>query len=628
MYASRFSRARAAALIILAVALALPGATRGQPRVYQGFGATTSGGTGGTVVRVTTLNDSGPGSLREAVSRGNRMVVFEVAGEIALSTYLYVLGANITIDGFTAPAPGITLKNYGLIVRGNKGAHDIIVRGIRIRGAAIDGIQVAYGAYNVVIDHVSVTGSADGNIDITEGSHDVTVSWSIIGANDKNMLVKYNTSRVTLHHNVFTASAQRSPQVRIDDSTTAVATDLTADIRNNVIANWGTGYGSVVWYGPWANVVNNFYAAVNAQRPLTVTSARAYVAGNLSPVLDDVNTQGTESAPFSAATVETHDACTAASLVLAEAGVRPLDAVDQQLLTGIAAPVCGLTPPTLASSPEAVNFQAVEGGANPSSQTVTIVNQGSDSAEWTASATTSGGGSWLAVSPATGNTPSSIRITVDTAGLRVGRHLGMITIEAQLQPGPVTSIPVVLDVTAAPRGTRTQQFAVAAREDDAREASTTVVVTDEPFLAVGRKDNLVAFRFSGVTIPRGSTISSAVLYLVATRKDSAYPIKIRYLGEAADHSSPLAAEPGSLSERLKTASFVDEVPGPWPVHQYTASPDLSTVVAEIVARPDWRPGNALAIFIADNGSSGRRSLCAFDDRPERAALLTVTYEIP
>jgi hypothetical protein len=203
----------------------------------------------------------------------------------------------------------------------------------------------------------------------------------------------------------------------------------------------------------------------------------------------------------------------------------------------------------------------------------------------------------------------------------------MIAIEARHQPGEVT-IPVAVDIAAGPGRAQTQQFAVSAREDDAREASNTVVVVKELFLTVGHKDNLVALRFAGVTIPREAAISSAVLHLTATRKDSAYPIKIRYLGEAADHSAPLAAEPGSLSERLKTVSFVDDAPGPWPMHRYSRSPDLSRVLAEIVFRPQWRPGNALTIFIADNGSSGRRGVCAFDDQPGCAAVLTVTYQGP
>jgi hypothetical protein len=80
-----------AGIVLVLVALFRPDLGESQV-TYQGFGTTTRGGSGGTVVRVTSLHDSGPGSLREAVSQGNRIVVFEVAGEIHLSTYLYVLG--------------------------------------------------------------------------------------------------------------------------------------------------------------------------------------------------------------------------------------------------------------------------------------------------------------------------------------------------------------------------------------------------------------------------------------------------------------------------------------------------------------------------------------------------------
>jgi hypothetical protein len=78
-------------IVLVLVALFLPDSGESQV-TYQGFGTTTRGGSGGTIVRVTNLLDSGPGSLREAVSQGNRTVVFEVAGEIRLNTYLYVLG--------------------------------------------------------------------------------------------------------------------------------------------------------------------------------------------------------------------------------------------------------------------------------------------------------------------------------------------------------------------------------------------------------------------------------------------------------------------------------------------------------------------------------------------------------
>ena len=329
---------------------------------YQGFGAKTPGGSGKAIVRVAKLNDSGPGSFRDAVSQGNRIVVFDVGGELVLTKSVEIRGAFITVDGFTAPAPGITLKNYGLSMSGKRGAHDIIVRGMRVRDAGIkgdkeqsDGINVIKGAYNVVIDHVSIYGSEDGNLDIGTDSRDVTVSWSILAeprATQKNMLIKYNPSRISLHHNVFVHAQQRNPQVAIDNTGTA-ATDTTLDMRNNLVWNWGNGYGTLIWYGPRANVVNNFYSsprssAKDQKQALLVGAmqgsvekltavARVYTSGNYSAdkLEQDINKVGNEKSPFPAPPVDTQDACTAASSVLAGAGARPLDAIDQKYLSAI-----------------------------------------------------------------------------------------------------------------------------------------------------------------------------------------------------------------------------------------------------------------------------------------------------
>jgi pectate lyase len=296
------------------------------------------------VVRVTSLDDAGPGSLREALAGGNRTIIFDVAGDIVLTNYLNVTGAFVTIDGLTAPSPGITLRNRGLIIRGKRGAHDVIVRGIRVRNSAIDGIQVAYGAYNVVIDHVSVAGSQDGNIDITENSHDVTVSWSILAGNTKNMLVKYDPSRVTLHHNVFTDSLDRNPEFRINNNG-GIATETTGDVRNNVIANWANGYGTVLHDGAWANVVNNYYTA--SRKAIMLRAARAYVRGNQSADGRALDGIGNEANPFPSMPVDTEGACAAARRVLAEAGVRPLDSVDQEHLARIPVPACSAATPGL-----------------------------------------------------------------------------------------------------------------------------------------------------------------------------------------------------------------------------------------------------------------------------------------
>lgn len=324
-----------ASLLVLTTAAAGAAAT--------GFGAATPGGAGGAVVRVTTLDDAGPGSLREALRAGNRTVVFDVAGDIVLREPLYVGGAYVTIDGFTAPAPGITLRNWGLIVRGTRGAHDVIVRGLRVRGAAIDGIQVSYGAYNVLIEHVSVAASGDGNIDITEQSRDVTVAWSILAGTAKNMLIKYGASRVTLHHNIFIGNASRNPQARIDDAG-GHATRTTLDMRHNLV--WDSAsYGTLIWEGAWANVAHNFYGA--SRNAITVDRARAWVQGNRAADGGALDSAGTESLPFDAPPVGGADACTSARAALDGAGARPLDGLDEGWLDTVDLDGhCAAPPPT------------------------------------------------------------------------------------------------------------------------------------------------------------------------------------------------------------------------------------------------------------------------------------------
>jgi hypothetical protein len=345
--------------------------------VFQGFGASTRGGEGRPRYHVTTLADAGPGSLREALSVGGRHVVFDVAGDIHLERPLYVRGAFLTVDGLTAPAPGITLRGgWGLVLRGDGtrrrpgGAHDVIVRGLRVRAAAAtrstDCIQVGAGAYNIVIDHVSVHGCADGALDITDGAHDVTVSWSILGepVSGKTMLITARAHRVTLHHNVLVGGKSRKPSVAGPEG--APGGEATLDMRNNVVWDWGPGYGTLVRYGARANVVANFYGNPRGEprdrrqaliickgdparegdgfdlcgRGDPARAARGHARGNVSADEVDVDAAGNAGDPFPAPPVDTVDACAAARRVLAEAGVRPFDSVDRELLSSISLARC------------------------------------------------------------------------------------------------------------------------------------------------------------------------------------------------------------------------------------------------------------------------------------------------
>ncbi|MGH2830911.1 MAG: hypothetical protein ACRDJM_10560, partial [Actinomycetota bacterium] len=319
----------------------------------QGFGAATPGGDRKPAHHVTHLGDSGPGSLRDALSAGDRRVVFDVAGTISLESPVSVRGSFVTIDGASAPPPGITLRNHGIRMDGG-GVHDVIVRGLRIRSPRSDGITVKNGVNRVLIHQVSVDGCGDGNVDITRGAHDVTVSWSIISGCAKNMLIKYDAGRVSLHHNVFVHSQWRNPWLsNADDG--RVAAGITADVRNNVVWGWGNrGGGTGVECGAKANLVGNFYSSPNTQPNRQAMAfvfpgcdrgagGLAYTAGNVSAdrLSFDLNSLGNQPRPFPAPATGTEDACAAAATTLGGAGARPLDAVDQNHLGRISLAGCG-----------------------------------------------------------------------------------------------------------------------------------------------------------------------------------------------------------------------------------------------------------------------------------------------
>ncbi|MGH7821911.1 MAG: hypothetical protein ACREQ9_19285 [Candidatus Binatia bacterium] len=341
---------------LLALALLAPASTASGA---QGFGASTPGGAGKPVYRVTNLNDSGAGSLRDAVSQGNRSVVFTVAGTIDLQSAVSVKGAFVTVDGFSAPAPGITLRNAGMRLSGTS-VHDVVLRGFRIRNPGVndssgDGVSIKYGAYNVLVDHLSIDGCGDGSLDVTKSAHDVTVAWSVLSGCAKNVLIKYEATRVTLHHNVFVHSQWRNPWIsNVNEG--IVSPDTTVDMRNNLVWGWGdSGGGTGIECGAKANVVSNFFSSPKTsldrqENALMVndcdsgTGGLAYTFGNLSgdPLRFDLNSLGNRSNPFPAAFVNTHDACTGAVDALAGAGADPLDAVDLAHLSTISLTRCAL----------------------------------------------------------------------------------------------------------------------------------------------------------------------------------------------------------------------------------------------------------------------------------------------
>jgi hypothetical protein len=247
----------------------------------------TPGGSGGAVIRVTTLNLSGPGSLTAALATpGPRVIVFEVGGIIDLAQgRLSVTEPFVTIAGQTAPSPGISLIRGGMRVL----THDVRIEHLRVRmgdagaaaGAGFEPDVTTDGAdaHDIVFDHVSVAWGVDENLSVSgprfDGaaatSHSVTIKNSIIaeglmnsvhekGAHSMGTLIHDYCSDVAVFGNLYAHNNERNPWFK---------GFATGSIVNNVIYDpgiWAIRVGAVLneWVdsgitpeGPRVSVIGN-----------------------------------------------------------------------------------------------------------------------------------------------------------------------------------------------------------------------------------------------------------------------------------------------------------------------------------------------------------------------------------
>lgn len=232
-------------------ALAFPGA--------EGAGRHALGGRGGAVIRVTSLDDSGPGTLRAAVeASGSRTVIFDIGGVIRLQTPLRIRSGRITIAGQTAPGGGVTLRDQPLIVA----ADDVVVRHLRSRlgdesGVEADAVSIERGR-RIILDHVSASWSVDETLSVgsrydppERGVYDVTVQWSIIaeslnasahakGDHGYGSLVRGgHGARMTFHHNLWASHRARMPRPGNYNPPSVDPVGPLFEFRSNVFYNWG-----------------------------------------------------------------------------------------------------------------------------------------------------------------------------------------------------------------------------------------------------------------------------------------------------------------------------------------------------------------------------------------------------
>lgn len=247
------------------------------------------------IYHVTNLNDSGTGSLRDAVKKGNRVIVFDVAGTIKLEGSLSISSDNLTILGQTAPGDGICIKGANTMVSGD----NIILRYLRFRMGTTnetqelnnvndvlsyianhtvyeDSFGAGSNAQNLIIDHCSMSWSTDECCSVYAVKN-ATVQWCLIGEGlNKSVHVENGDDwqehsyggivggqNVSYHHNLIANSKGRFPRIGTSETVSSYNKQADTlglvDVRNNVMYNWGaTGtYGGE--NGMRVNLVNNYY---------------------------------------------------------------------------------------------------------------------------------------------------------------------------------------------------------------------------------------------------------------------------------------------------------------------------------------------------------------------------------
>ena len=222
------------------------------------------------MAHVTNLNDSGKGSLREAVSQSHRTVVFDVGGLISLKSRL-VVKDYITIAGQTAPGDGITVYGNGVSF---SDADHAIVRYIRVRmgidgDSGKDAVTIARGN-NMIFDHMSISWGRDENFSTSGDINNVTIQNCIIaqGLHPHSCGGLIQTSGgISLLRNLYIDNHTRNPKVKGVNQ-----------YVNNIVYNWrvaayilGDSAGN-----SYANVMNNYF--INGPD----TSSPAFTRGNMN----------------------------------------------------------------------------------------------------------------------------------------------------------------------------------------------------------------------------------------------------------------------------------------------------------------------------------------------------------
>lgn len=330
-----------------------PDPTPAPGMLIDGFAgaAGTTGGAGRQLVLFTNLNNDGTGSLRAALSAGDRIVkpAPGLSGRVALTDVLRPAGDNVTLD----LEGRVTLPRTLFLGQGNENWLVTATRWL-MDSFEEDAITLKFGAKRIAIIGNSISRWTDGAIDATRQCEDVTIAWNIIADGRLGHafahLLGHESKRMSVHHNLYYRCEDRVPQAFWNEllGATANPTEVTVDFVANLVwdmqrkSGASAAYAGVAARDGWLNDEGNVYhSKATPASPLRIeTGGRAYQRGNVRLGTAAALPVG-ESQRFpvpAPAVIPWSDPIAEARRILALAGARPLDAADQARIAAVVLP--------------------------------------------------------------------------------------------------------------------------------------------------------------------------------------------------------------------------------------------------------------------------------------------------
>lgn len=261
----------------------------------EGGGMYTTGGRGGTVYYVNSLEDTlkgdkrtREGTLRWCLKRPDesKVILFKVAGVIRLKSVLNI-PSNTTVAGQSTPGDGICIADNTVRINGD----NVIIRFVRFRMGDLFGVEddalKSIRNKNIIIDHCSMSWSTDECASFYDNEN-FTLQWCILSESLRASVHKkgnhgyggiWGGKKASFHHNLLAHHDSRNPRMCGSRYSAQPELEL-VDFRNNVIYNWGSNSGYAGEGGRY-NFVNNYYKpSGTSSHPDRIFSPNADIGAN------------------------------------------------------------------------------------------------------------------------------------------------------------------------------------------------------------------------------------------------------------------------------------------------------------------------------------------------------------